>query len=94
MGEPVKIIDLAKKMINLSGHVVVTDNRKVFNGIKNSGELDYVSCWFLIASNYIKNSTTKVAFVSTNSINQGEQRGILWEEMIKKKMEILFAQRT
>ena len=34
MGEPVKIIDLAKKMINLSGHLVVTDNRKVLNGIK------------------------------------------------------------
>jgi FlaA1/EpsC-like NDP-sugar epimerase len=34
MGEPVKIIDLAKKMINLSGHVVVTDNREVLNGIK------------------------------------------------------------
>ena len=71
-----------------------TDLLKVFNGIKNSGELDYVSCWFLIASNYIKNSTTKVAFVSTNSINQGEQVGILWEEMIKKNIEIFFAHRT
>ena len=57
-----------------------TDLKKIFGSDKNSGELDYVSCWFYKASQYIKNSNTKVAFVSTNSISQGEQVGLLWEK--------------
>lgn len=70
------------------------DLLRIFNGIANSGELDYVSCWFLKASNYIENSETKVAFVSTNSITQGEQVGILWEQILNKNIKIFFAHRT
>ena len=67
----------------------------VFKNIKGSGELDYVSCWFLKAARFIQNSNTKVAFVSTNSITQGEQVGILWRELINNlKVEIFFAHRT
>lgn len=67
----------------------------LFNGLKGSGELDYVCCWFYKAASYIKNSETKVAFVTTNSITQGEQIGILWKELIlNKKVEIFFAHRT
>ena len=68
--------------------------KKIFENTKNSGELDYVCCWFYKASNYIKNSQTKVAFVATNSISQGEQVGILWELILKNKGKIFFAHKT
>jgi hypothetical protein len=67
----------------------------LFSGVKGNGDLDFVSCWFLKASNFIDKSNTRVAFVSTNSITQGEQVGILWNELINnKKIDIFFAHRT
>jgi type II restriction/modification system DNA methylase subunit YeeA len=54
-------------------------------------ELDYISCWFYISSNYIKNSSAKSAFVSTNSICQGEQVGMIWPYIFDKDVEINFA---
>jgi len=50
----------------------------VFNGVKGAGVLDYVTAWYLKAAKYIQSTPLKVAFVSTNSISQGEQTGILW----------------
>jgi hypothetical protein len=70
------------------------DLLETFSGVRNGGELDYVSCWFLKASNFIENSETKVAFVSTNSITQGEQVGVLWEQILNKDIKIFFAHRT
>lgn len=57
---------------------------KEFNGISGSGTLDYVCGWYLKAAKYIQNTKTKVAFVSTNSIVQGEQTSILWGQMFNK----------
>lgn len=56
----------------------------VFNDVKGSGNLDYVSAWFLKASVYIQDTIIKVGFVSTNSITQGEQANILWKELFNK----------
>ena len=67
---------------------------QLFKDVKNRGELDYVTCWFLKSTNYILNTEIKVSFVSTNSISQGEQVGILWDEILKKKVEIFFAHKT
>jgi len=47
-------------------------------------KLDYVVCWYYKAAEYIQNTNIKVAFVSTNSITQGEQVGLLWTDMIEK----------
>ncbi len=67
----------------------------VFEGIKNGKILDYVSAWYLKASQYIQNTKTKVAFVSTNSITQGEQVSVLWGELLNKyKTKIHFAHTT
>lgn len=67
----------------------------IFKKVKGYGVLDYVSCWYLKAAEYIKDSNTKVAFVSTNSITQGEQVGILWNELLNNyKVKIHFAHRT
>nr|WP_320013125.1 DNA methyltransferase [uncultured Desulfobulbus sp.] len=53
-------------------------------------KLDYISIWFLKAGEYIKDSTNKFAFVSTNSINQGEQVALLWPYVFKRNLEIIF----
>ena len=63
----------------------------VFDGIKGYNNLDYIACWFYKGSNYIKNANAKFAFVTTNSISQGEQVGILWQHIFDKNVEIFFA---
>lgn len=57
----------------------------------NFGELDYISCWFMIGSGYIKDSKAKYAFVSTNSICQGLQMALLWKRIYANNEEIKFA---
>ncbi|MBU3013688.1 N-6 DNA methylase [Poseidonibacter lekithochrous] len=71
------------------------DMELVFAKIKGAGVLDYVTAWYLKASIYIKNTNIKVAFVSTNSIAQGEQVGILWKELFTNYgIKIHFAHQT
>ncbi|CAL65246.1 DNA methyltransferase [Christiangramia forsetii] len=67
----------------------------VFETVKGSGVLDYVAGWYIKAARYIQGSKIEVAFVSTNSISQGEQAGILWKEMFDTlNIKIHFAYRT
>lgn len=71
------------------------DMEKVFAGYKGTGVLDYVTAWYLKAAQIIQNTTTKVAFVSTNSISQGEQVGILWNILFNQyRIKIHFAHQT
>ncbi len=63
----------------------------VFKGIKGYKNLDYIACWFLKGSRYIQDYNAKVAFVSTNSICQGEQVASLWPTIFGKNLEIDFA---
>lgn len=66
-----------------------------FGNISGSGVLDYVTAWYIKAAKLIKNTHTKCAFVSTNSITQGEQVGILWNILINMYgIKIHFAHRT
>ena len=68
---------------------------KEFNGKTGSGVLDYVSAWYAKAAKYIQNTNIEAAFVSTNSIVQGEQTSILWGELLEKyHIKINFAHRT
>lgn len=65
------------------------------DNIQGSGVLDYVTGWYIKAAKYIQNTKIKVAFVSTNSIVQGEQTSLLWGQMINKySIKIHFAHRT
>ena len=67
----------------------------IFSNVKNGKVLDYVTAWYLKASKYIQNTKIKVAFVSTNSISQGEQVGILWKELFSNYgIKIHFAHQT
>ncbi|PWU15469.1 MAG: SAM-dependent methyltransferase [Verrucomicrobia bacterium] len=57
--------------------------------------LDYVAAWYRRAAEYIRNTTIKVGFVSTNSITQGEQVGVLWPPLFQRfNLTICFAHRT
>lgn len=57
--------------------------------------LDYVTCWFKKAMDYaLQNQEIEIAFVSTNSITQGEQAGILWPIVFGSGMSIRYAHRT
>ncbi len=72
-----------------------SDMEMIFLGLKSYGMLDYVAAWYKIAAQLIMNTNTKVAFVSTNSITQGEQPGVLWTILYNLyKIKIHFAHRT
>lgn len=62
--------------------------------IKSFRKLDYVSSWYLLGAKFIKGTDIKIAFVSTNSISQGEQVGILWPVIFKLGMKIDFCHKT
>ena len=67
----------------------------IFQGVSGAGVLDYVTAWYLKASRYIEGTRIVCAFVSTNSITQGEQVGILWQELFNRyHIKIHFAHRT
>jgi hypothetical protein len=78
---------------------------EMFDNAEGCGILDYVTAWYAKAAKYLENQyildsnigirNTKVAFVSTNSISQGEQVGILWQYLISKMgLKISFAHTT
>ncbi|MGH3888139.1 MAG: DNA methyltransferase [Pseudonocardiaceae bacterium] len=56
--------------------------------------LDHVTGWYRLAADYIAMSSTRAAFVSTNSITQGEQVARVWRTMLDKNVKIDFAHRT
>ncbi|MFV8750983.1 class I SAM-dependent DNA methyltransferase [Nannocystaceae bacterium ST9] len=71
------------------------DMKRVFPKLKGVGKLDYVSCWFMKAARYAaKNKNVTTAFVSTSSVTQGEQVGILWGTLFSLGVKINFAHRT
>lgn len=71
------------------------DMGKVVGHIKGAGVLDYVTAWYIKAVQWMKRHPhVKAAFVSTNSITQGEQVAVLWPPLLAGGIHILFAHRT
>ena len=70
------------------------DVEKIFEGWKSIGNLDYVSCWYKKAVDYMGNYNIRAALVSTNSITQGESVSILWKPLFESGVHIDFAYRT
>ena len=67
----------------------------VFHDTRNAGLLDYVACWYRKAVDYMAgNPAIRAALVSTNSITQGEQVGVLWSDLLARGVHIHFAHRT
>jgi hypothetical protein len=75
-----------------------SDFEPVMNCIKGFGVLDFVAAWYVKAASYMRSieneAAPRVAFVSTNSITQGEQVGVLWAWMLAQGVHIQFAHRT
>jgi hypothetical protein len=85
------------------------DMTKIMQGIEGAGLLDFVAAWYVKAARYINSSvqaantpvraelveaSPRAAFVSTNSITQGEQVGVLWSWLFAQGVHIHFAHRT
>ncbi len=71
------------------------DIETIFGDTRGVGNLDYVAGWYLKAGDYIQNTRITCAFVSTNSITQGEQVNVLWKFLIEQRgVHIRFAHRT
>ena len=72
-----------------------TEVKTIFSGLNGCTKLDYVACWFKKSvDQLLENSDIKIALVSTNSITQGEQVGILWRHLYDQGVHINFAHRT
>ena len=73
------------------------DAAAVFKPLDNGGLLDFVAAWYVKAAAYLRASeglAPRCAFVSTNSICQGEQVGVLWGWLLAQGMHIHFAHRS
>jgi hypothetical protein len=70
------------------------DTLAVWGSIKGGGEMDFVANWHLIAARHIAAHGGQAAFVSTNSLTQGEQPGILFPQLAALGVGITFAHRT
>ena len=62
----------------------------IFKGITQYKRLDYIGAWFYLGAKYIENTNSKLSFVSTNSICQGEQVALMWKPILEL-VEISFA---
>ena len=72
--------------------VYVDENGKQY---KNSGKIDYVSAWYFKSSQFIQGTSIRAAYVSTNSITQGEQVASVWKPLFERfDIKIDFAYRT
>ncbi|MDE6727530.1 MAG: methylase [Oscillospiraceae bacterium] len=62
--------------------------------LNKAGKIDYVSGWYFKAARFMKNTKIRAAFVSTNSITQGEQVAIIWKNIFEIGTHIDYAYRT
>ena len=67
------------------------DKEFVLGKLNSYKDLDYIACWFYLGARYIQGTKAKYAFVSTNSICQGEQVAMIWEPIFDMNLEIGFA---
>lgn len=70
------------------------DMQIVFEGETGAGVLDYVAAWYLCSMVYAEEHPVQFAYVSTNSITQGEQVPALWRTFYLRGFEVTFAHRT
>ncbi len=72
--------------------IYIDENGKAY---KTAGKIDYVSGWYFKAAQLMSDSEVRSAFVSTNSITQGEQVASVWKPLFDRfGVHIDFAHRT
>ncbi len=67
------------------------DMKAALSDVKDKKGVDYIAAWFWKGAKYIKESKAKYAFVTTNSISQGEQVAMLWKPIFDLGLEIFYA---
>jgi hypothetical protein len=67
------------------------DMKVALSDVKDKKGVDYIAAWFWKGAKYIKESKAKYAFVTTNSISQGEQVAMLWKPIFDLGLEIFYA---
>lgn len=67
---------------------------EVWKGVKGAADLDFVTCWFLLAAKFIGEHGGQAALVSTNSVSQGTQPPVVWGELSRHGIHIDFAHRS
>lgn len=82
LGSSMQNAEQKNDMAHICGH---------FANYKN---LDYIACWFYLGAVYSENTKASFAFVSTNSICQGDSVALLWPYIFEKKLEIFFAHQS
>jgi len=70
------------------------DFKYYFKDESYSGNMDYIAIWFIKGARYISNTNSKLAFVSTNSVCQGEHVGLMFPKIFDENIEICFAWRS
>ena len=71
------------------------DMEITWGNVQGAGILDYVTAWYRKAAEYIQGTKIRCAFVSTNSISQGEQVSALWADLFQRwRLKIHFAHRS
>jgi len=76
---------------SLQNNIQKKDIEYVLGQFDSYKKLDYIACWFYQGSLYMKSNNAKLAFVTTNSICQGEQVNLLWKPISGHNIEIFFA---
>ena len=77
------------------GSIQKKEVQDIFGNIMDVQDLDYVTCWYKLAAQYIRNTNIQACFVSTNSICQGSQVPILWNVLFNDyHIHINFAYQT
>lgn len=72
--------------------IYVDENGKTY---KTAGKNDYVSCWYFKAAKFMQNTNIRAAFISTNSITQGEQVANIFKPIFDRfNIKINFAWRS
>ena len=80
---------------SMMNHEQKADAVNIFGKIKLSNSIDYVGAWYHKAAKLIQGTNIRAAFVSTNSITQGEQVTPLWQKIFDfYGMQIIFGRRT
>lgn len=70
------------------------DQMAVWAGVRGAGDLDFVTCWFLLAGRLISEHGGRAALVASNSVSQGQSPPVLWGELYRLGMSIDFAHRS
>lgn len=75
----------------LQDDIQKSDLKYAWKGYSEAQNIDYISAWFILASKYIRGTKASSAFVSTNSICQGDSVSAMWPAIFGNNIEIRFA---